>query len=411
VHTPAWTYCEDGYFYLIGGDSYNQHSEVWRTSLVKRAAPTTAPGAVFQGRPNFGDGTIWERRTTSLHPLWGNRALSIAGSLGGILYAMGGHLTRKDTRELYEAKNDVYESTNGGRAWRRMQDTDAEPPWSPRGMVFGMPVIHNPETGRDELYLVGGATYKSRLFDGVFALEQTTGKWITKRHDSPNDGLDAKIRPEGGWPTGLDENDPQSGTSGRGYHNVVKTPDGTIWVITGSVKVKYESGAIGEVGSCPGIIVSKDQGATWKLLMNSDWGTPGSHADGVTLLHGKIIRASGNAQDRITYMISRDLTVPPKPEVTPGSLDPPAGVKGTVVSLEGTFNGVIAVWVTGTNWRAAYADKKTITVTGGTKLKVTMPKFPGLPTEFPFKPHVVVVGPGGSSWYGDAEFTYLSSSP
>jgi hypothetical protein len=393
VHTPAWTYCDDGYFYLIGGDVDGKHSEVWRTSLVPRYEVT--PTAVLS---DPGDGTRWERRTKSLHPLWQNRILSIAGSLKGTLYAMGGQLDGDPNT----AQNDVYESRDGGKTWDMMSGPmwskkgsppEPWPPWSPRGMVYGMPVIDG------ELYLVGGARWKHSegaivLFDGVYKFDGVN--WSTVRPDTPQDDPDSPTTHDPWrWPTGIGD-----GRSGRGYHNVVKTPDGILWVITGSVATS---------NSCPGIIASRDKGKTWRLEMVADWGLQGSHADGVTLLGASIVRASGNAGDLLTYVISRERP-PPRPTVDLDGVLPKAGGPAAPVAITGSgfLNGVIAVWVTGGKFEGAYASftppdpKKP---GADTSLEVVMPPYPG---ERPKKVFIVVVGPGGSSEYWKAPFEYTS---
>lgn len=336
VHTPAFVTCE-GYFYLIGGDAElgTRHSEVWRTSLD-------------------GDGMVWERRAEVLHVDWNDRILGVAGALGGTLYAMGGQFEPEDPRE---PQNDMYESTDGGATWTKL---NVEVPWSPRGGVAGMPVID----GR--IYLVGGGVYEGvSHYDGVFAFDGA--EWETICEDG--DGFGLAI------------------TGGRYYHNVVQTPDGRVWVVGGS-----QPG----VGSSATIAFSDDKCVTWQAFANAEWGGgAGSHADGVAVLDGRIVRASGNSFDRATFTIARE-NVPEKPTLT--DLDPTTGPVSTVVTLTGSGfgRGIVAVYVTG----GGPALPAEFDVLSDSEMEVTMPPFPTPEVYF------IVFGPGGDGGQQAIEFTY-----
>ncbi len=349
VHTPSWAYCGD-YFYLIGGDTYVRHSEVWRTSLA-------------------GTGEVWERTASTVHPLyWRDRVFSIAGSLNNKLYVMGGQLNYADPTT---AQNDVYVSDDGV-GW---DEVTAPVPWTRRGMVYGMPVIYNKLKGKDELYLLGGGIYddgtgKKILFDGIYKFDGTAwDKVLGEGH--------------GRWPRWLG-----GPSSGRAYHNVVRTNDGWLWIITGSVE---------DSGSCTGILASDDDGVHWSVALDADWGYGGgSHADGVTISKdGKIVRASGNAYDRSTYTISREY-VPPRPTVA--SFSPSTGSVdgGMSVEIRGTgFSaGVKAVIVTTTGGPFDTFQCTDMTTVDDTLLIVVMPRFP-LP---PADAEIYVVGTGGTAF-------------
>ena len=388
VHTPAWTKGDDGYFYLIGGDAALTHSEVWRT-------PMSGPDA----------GVKWQRMTDNIHDNWQGRILSIAGCLNGKLYVMGGQLTEDpDT-----AQNDIYESSDGGVTWSQVlgppwmhKGEPSWPPWSPRGMVHGMPVIDG------KLYLVGGARYSNgtldhhgnlkrpMYFDGVYAFDGTF--WEVVRPDRvPGDAC--------GWPTGY--GDPI--TSGRGYHNVVWTPPGSdlrrsphglLGVITGSLE---------NFGSSRTILTSEDKGRTWSIALEADWGKDGSHADGVTVIlrtglrggptgdRWAIIRASGNAYERLTYRISPTtlaefMSEPPRPRVD--RVDPDSGAADGDVTLTGAgFSSAVAVYVAAGGEHVVHAE--TFTRVSDTEFKVKMPPWPpGVGAVY-----ILVVNPSGSSYY------------
>jgi hypothetical protein len=369
VHTPAWAQ-DDDYFYLIGGDIYRPHSEVWRTHLD-------------------GDGTKWEYRGTIP---WGNRFFSMAGIINGKLYAMGG----QETLHPGTASKDVWWSGNGGQTWHLMP---AQSMWSPRGMVYGMPVIYNEKKGREELYLVGGAIYQHEYFDGVFKFDGIT--WEQVRPDTP-----INVSPADPWPDG----------GGRGYHNVVLTapgpgyPDGLMWVITGSTWGQP---------SCKTLLISKDKGKTWTVLLRADWGLEptGSHADAVTVHKGDIIRASGNAFDRSTYRIHQ-VTVAEflkrrAPVVT--RVTPLEGEEGETITVRGVgFENACAV-------RIDVGDVNTVYVTFTTPVvdpadpalemfTFTMPDVyvpPTVKVREPYNVFIVVVNPDGSSPYPAGAFGYI----
>jgi hypothetical protein len=328
----------------------------------------------------------------------------MAGSIGGRLYVMGGQMNEGDDST---AKNDVYESADGGRNWHWMSKTPV--PWSGRGMVHGMPVIDG------ELYLVGGARYmRTELFDGVYAFKpDRRPAWRVVRRDwQDRSPLDPDNDPDG-WPSAV-----AGLTSGRGYHNVVWTPGGPddrhgiIWVITGSVGRRPKWGS----GSCKGILTSRDTGATWRVEMDADWGIHGSHADAVTVWKGRIVRASGAANDRSVYWISRELLVANYPErpvvngflVKGETVQQHKGDVGDVVTLTGDFSeGVSAVYVSAGIAEVVYTTFGTPVGTAPDQsLNVTMPAYPPYTGKDEVDVYIVVVGPGGSSDYGKANFFY-----
>jgi hypothetical protein len=402
VHTPAWTRCNDGYFYLIGGDVFFPHSEVWRTSLS-------------------GNGEFWEYMgdVGTLNAAWGKRILSIAGSLtrpGGlagptthVLYVMGGQL---DTNPN-SAQNDVYQSVDQGRSWYpvpwhpEVPWGPLLPRWEPRGMVSGMPVIRDPVTGIEELYLVGGGRYglngPDTFFDSVWKFDGFRWKMVrpTSTPGDPN-----------GWVTGYNNPPGQPKTCGRKYHTVVLTPPGPdlpyglIWVIVGAVMG----------GNCKKIVISKDRGKTWEEApLEADWGgATGSHADGAIAYKGGILRASGNAFDRSTYRILRvtfreyhNRRRPVVSSVAPPPLQTGAG-KGQTVVLTGIgFETVRAVYVDPSTVNVTYA--KFTPPTTDTRLEVEIPEIKlrdenGLgPYFFP----IVVVNVDGSSAHTEGIFQYL----
>ena len=392
VHTPAWAYC-DGHFYLIGGDVYVPHSQVWRTPLS-------------------GDGTEWQFVNEIPAP-WDNRILSIAGSINDNLYAMGGQITVDPTT----ASNDVFELKKGEANWHRMSGPPPSnpkvgkkpwPPWKPRGMVYGMPVITNKDTSKDELYLVGGGIFNSEVyFDDVWRFDGTDWSRVPPK---PAPGASP------GWPTGL----AAPATSGRRYHNVVLTapgpdwPDGLIWIITGSMETQHSSKPI---------LISKNLGATWEILMMADWGIHGSHADGVTVWNRtEIFRATGNAFDRSTYRIHQiSLAELPFQPVAPrvDGFENPANPTGpllreffgppnAVVKLKGAnLDGAVAVYLDPTQVNLVYVEH---TIVDAETLTLSMVEVPGLNPGDPPAPRVfiVVVGVAGSSDYANAHFTYKS---
>ncbi len=197
-------------------------------------------------------------------------------------------------------------------------------------------------------------------------------------------------------------------TSGRGYHNVVWTPPGSdwhrwphglLWVITGSLE---------NFASSRTILTSEDKGRTWSIALEADWGKDGSHADGVTVIlrtgfgptgdRWAIIRASGNAYERLTYRISPTtladfMSEPPRPRVD--SVDPDSGAADGDVTLTGAgFSSAVAVYVATGDERVVHAE--TFTPLSDTELKVKMPDFPGLR---PTAVYIIVVNPSGSSYY------------
>ncbi len=393
VHTPAWTNCDDGYFYLIGGDVHIPHSEVWRTSRA-------GLGSDWQYMGDIDDYVPWEKRI-----------LSMAGSINGVLYVMGGQLTINSGT----AQNDMYSSDTQGRTWKLVPSKPTWDMWSKRGMVFGMPVIFNTAKGRQELYLVGGGIYDSDpevYFDDVYKFDGDD--WIQVRSNHPRAIPPALPDPDG-WPTGYDGPGKPS-RSGRGYHNVVATPPGPgrpgwlLWVITGSV--------IGD-GSCKKILVSdlvsKELGSTWTEVLTADWGPQtGSHADGVTVYKGDIIRASGAAADRSTYRISQ-VTLPEyfkkeRPKITDvaaGSLGR-AAFAGDVINLFGEgFSTVRAVYIYTADVNSAYTKFVPFSPspTFEEALLITMPKVLGLKVKT--RVYIIVVNADGSSDYPEGAISYL----
>jgi hypothetical protein len=388
VHTPAWAYCR-GYFYLIGGDVYFPHSQVWRTSLS-------------------GNGKTWQRVTTAIGGGWERRILSIAGSLNGKLYAMGGHLTESAAT----ARNDVYEGIvdndmapptatwTDAVTWTRIADA----PWKRRGMVFGMPVIITDKKAlppKKELFLVGGARYHTEYFDDVWSFDGVN--WTERRPNT--DPRDDSV----GWLTGVGA--PLPATSGRGYHNVVYTPPtpdapgGTIWVITG---------ATAGTNSSKPLLTSRDWGETWRIELLADWGQgDGSHADAVTLYNDTdIIRASGNAWDRSTYRISQvnihKLRQRRPPTVTGLSKnEPTAGDRFLVFGTN--FSTVRAVYVWTGNVTNVYAEFRIASISE-TSLELRMPKVEWVNPEDP-KVFIIVVNPDGSSAYPSGVIVYVEPPP
>jgi len=347
VHTPA-AVASDGYFYLIGSDAQTPHSEVWRTSLS-------------------GTGEVWERRTAMLHADWDDRALGIAGALSGVLYAMGGMV---DVNDPASAKNDVYQSTNGGSTWTKM---NAAVPWSPRGGVYGMPQIG------DRIFLVSGGIYVDDCFDGVFAFDGEA--WDTINADT------ASPIPFG----------PAAGqVAGRYYHSVTRTSDGRVWIIGGTALDNEVVPPIG-LGSVSGIAVSDDNCETWFHFADIEWGgSGGTHADAVALFESRLVRASGNAFDRATVSIGREVT-PEKPTFV--ACSPTFGPTLTFVSLTGSgfHRGVLAVYLFDGGGEVVAAPFEIIS---DTELEVEMVAFPR-PVVF-----FVVMGPGGQAVDNSVTFTY-----
>ncbi len=388
VHTPAWTDCDDGYFYLIGGDVLIPHAEVWRTS-------------------RGGDGTSWEYMGVIDGPEvhWGKRVFSMAGSIGGVLYVMGGQLTE----EAESAQNDMYSWYSlGDRTWKPVPPRPTWEMWSPRGMVYGMPAVST--TSGQKLYLVGGGIYHSDpevYFDGVYEFDGVD--WIQVRPDT----ADTLPPDPDGWPTGYDGPGTPS-RSGRGYHNVVATPPGPgrpgwlLWVITGSV--------IGN-GSCKKILFSRDLGGTWTEALTADWGPQaGSHADGVTVYKGDIIRASGAAADRSTYRIHQITRTAyfkkKRPKVTAVLTFPVWGGarENDPVTLEGEgFSTARAVYVYTGDVNSAYADfTLALPPIDDNELFLTMPKVKGVAVGTQgAQVFIIVVNADGSSDYPEGAIKYL----
>jgi hypothetical protein len=342
VHTPAHT-AHAGYYYLIGGDGQFPHSEVWRTSLS-------------------GNGATWEKVTNFIHADWEDRILSVAGSLDGKLYLMGGQLNYTDKTS---ARADVYVSTDDGATWTKM---GAAIPWSARGMVAGMPVIDGC------LYLVGGGRYENDgakdCYDGVFKFDGTT--WTTVLAEGHNT-----------WRAG-----------GRAYHNVVSA-GGRLWVITGSTSTAG--------GSNPIILFSEDKGVSWSEFDRCEWGRDvgGSHADGVTVVGERIYRASGNAFDRETFILERR-SGPPAPTIE--SLSPTSGSSagGDLVTVTGK-NFSHGVWTVGI--RSAPGSSPILyrdaTVVSDTELTFVTPARPAASI------YPLVVGPAGTGLTEGVAFLFV----
>ncbi|MBK8217881.1 MAG: IPT/TIG domain-containing protein [Myxococcales bacterium] len=346
VHTPAAVAC-DGYFYLIGSDAQTPHSEVWRTSLA-------------------GTGEVWERRTATLHADWDDRALGIAGSLDGVLYAMGGML---DVETPSSAQNDVYESTDGGATWTKM---NIAVPWSPRAGVYGMPLIG------DRIFLVSGGVYADECFDGVFAFDGAA--WYT-------------INADGTSPIPFGSGAGQ--TAGRYYHSVLRTPDGRVWIVGGSALDPANNIGLGSVW---GIAASDDNCETWFHFNDIAWGAGlGTHADALAVFENRIVRASGNAFDRATLTINRE-AIPPSPTIV--SCAPSTGPTSTVTTITGTgfAQGVLGVYVFNGGGPVEAAN---FAVVSDTALEVEMPTFPGAVVYF------MVFGPGGQGYDNSFSFTYI----
>ncbi len=319
------------------------------------------------------------------HSDWQDRILSIAGCLGTKLYLMGGQTTGHGD----SAQADVYESGDGGMTWRKtfgeFETSIHRLPRSARGMVFGLPVIDN------ELYLCGGGRYDDRdpaeaqraWFDGVYAFNGATWREVLREGHNQ-------------WPNG-----------GRTYHNVVRMFGERLWLFTGSSPAS---------GSSPEILVSDDRGAHWELLDYIDWGQGnGSHADAVTVDGNAIVRASGNAQDRGTYRISRE-PIPPKPELTgfaKGSpvSGPRVGPLRPVITLEGDHfqrdgkDDVLAVYVSGGDRHVRYAAFSNINIKSPTELEVKMPEW--FPSPVLGEVFIYIVGPGGTAVNQTVKFNYM----
>ena len=384
VHTPAWTRCNDGFFYLIGGDNYVPHAQVWRTSLT-------------------GDGKRWQYMGVISGPdvHWGERILSIAGSLNGVIYVMGGQLTTSSIT----ARNDVYYTADQCKSWHPVPWNPIFKLWEPRGMVSGMPVIRDRETGVEWLYLVGGGIFDQTnppdtFFDSVWKFNGA--RWLMVRPTSePGDPK--------GWPTGMNLPPGQPKTCGRKYLTVVLTPpgpdwlDGLIWVITGSV--------LG--GNTKKLVISKDTGKTWEEApVEADWAA--SHADGAMEYKGGIMRASGNAFDRSTYRISYvglgeylKTRLPGVSSVTPWMGKPGAG-KDDIVVLTGTgFSTVRAVYVDPSTVNVTYAKFKPPTTDDTLEVVIPEVKLRDENGRLPYYFFIVVVNAYGSSLYTQGTFHYV----
>jgi len=222
-----------------------------------------------------------------------------------------------------------------------------------------MPVID----GR--LYLVGGGVYEEEYFDGVFAFDGED--WETICEDT--EGFGSAI------------------TGGRYYHVVLRTPDGRVWVFGGTPP---------SAGSSTKIAFSDDNCLTWEFFGNLEWGGGnGSHADGMVVFEGRIVRASGNAFDRAVYTIARE-RVPSKPVISEGS--PSTGPVDTVMTVLGTgfLRGVQATYLVA----GGVVEPAPFEVLSDTSLEVTMIAINAASC------FVLVLGPGGQSEYQGIYFTY-----
>lgn len=268
------------WIYVIGGDYETMHSAVWRSL----------------------DGETWERVAAS--SAFGTRTLQYFASYGGNIYIMGG---TTDVNEPGDHLADVWRSTDDGMTFTEL----AAPPWSAR-MAGGQALVEH----KGLLYLIGGGIYNSTKYDGIWTFDGTT--WTEVLPDG-----------HGQW-----QND------GRYYHNCVSLY-GRLIIVTG---------VDGTGSHTRAVQVSDDDGETWDLLEHnagaSLWGaySGGSHADGVTVYKGRIVRAGGNAMDREVCEIGRFESPGDLP--TCSDIDPATGgaAGGTEVTLTGTnFEDTLAV--------------------------------------------------------------------
>lgn len=203
------------------------------------------------------DGVTWEQISTSAPT--GDRSLFSVVSYGGFIYIMGGQL---DLADPTTALKEVWRSTDDGVTWVQLDDA----PWAKRCAIY-WPCVH-----MGEIYLVSGGCYAPLAGDRVFYNDvwKFNGMQWTEVLADGNDMLPGTL-----------------------YHNVVSL-NGRLWRMCGAAVT----------GNIDLLNVSDDNGVTWSLWGESEWGP--SHADGVTIVANRILRASGNVQDTDTYEIYED---------------------------------------------------------------------------------------------------------
>ncbi len=237
------------YIYLLTGDPFVMHGEVRRTV----------------------DGITWNK-VNVVTPAYGeNLVLAAAGSLDGVLFLAGGHVTPGGTDDLVlaTATNVVWKSTDNGLTWTSM----GAAPWSPRQPQDRL-VEHD-----GKLWVIGGGRYDNNngirdFKNDVWSFDGTT--WT-------------EVLPNG-----------QAPWAGRFYANVVSF-DGWIYLLRGNNNVSNN------LSDC---WRSRD-GVNWDRI---ELGLVKSHADGcaahptqgimVASGNGYLVSGATNA-DSPTYLISR----------------------------------------------------------------------------------------------------------
>lgn len=201
------------------------------------------------------NGATWTRVATTSPAV--DRTFFMCGNYKGAIYVMGGQRLPHDPTT---ALNDVWRSADGGLTWARLPDAL----WSPRGLVY-RPVEH---AGR--LVIVGGGLYADdpyvpEAFNGVFAFDGTT------------------------WKTLLPDGHKQFTAT---FYNPVVSLAGRLWLFNG-----YDPANNVELSRAT---VSDDDGSTWTTFAGGSGG-PESHADAVVATQDRILRLSGNIQERTVW--------------------------------------------------------------------------------------------------------------
>lgn len=148
VHTPAWTmHTVSGteYAYICAGDTFNDFSDVYRSS----------------------NGTTWEKVNLTT-PAYDGTFLMSAGSIDGKIYLAGGHTALTAA----SAQKKVYKSTDNGVTWTQLSDA----PWESRYCLDRMP------SWNGKLWVVGGGKYDNDpaqrvYYNDVWSFDPTTETW------------------------------------------------------------------------------------------------------------------------------------------------------------------------------------------------------------------------------------------
>jgi hypothetical protein len=206
-------------------------------------------GEVWQGTAT---GRNWNK-VSDTAPSAG-RCLFMLGNLGDTLYLMGG---QRDLGDTTSALDDVWFSMDGGATW---EQSAAEVPWAGRGMVY------RPVELDGKLYVVGGGVYHETApvaYNGVYAFDGTEWDEIL--------------------PDGHDQ-------FAAAYYTGLAALDGRLWLFNGFTGTEELSRTL----------VSDDYGETWTEYPGGSGGMA-SHADAVVAVDDRILRVSGNLDERYVW--------------------------------------------------------------------------------------------------------------